>query len=97
MKFLLIAIILFFNLVLSSSAQASTCRNYDDQKVCIVRIKRSAKYYWRYRTEIKINGIKQPMMIYDCRQQKKFTKEGVGIPFKSVGIENFICGTLDNS
>ena len=97
MKFLLIALIILINLAVSSPVQASTCRNYGDQKVCIVRIKRSAKYYWRYRTEIKINGKKQPMMIYDCRQQKKFTKEGVGTPFKSQGIENFICGTLNNS
>ena len=95
MKLILIIMITVVNFAFIPPVKASTCRTYGDNQTCITSIKRSAKYYWRYRTEIRINGIRQPMMIYDCRQQKKFTKNGVSIPFKKVGIENFICGTLN--
>ena len=95
MKFILIIAILFTNFTFAAEAQASTCRNYDQNQVCILTIKRSAKYYWRYRTQIKINGVKQPMMIYDCRQQKKFTKDGIATPFQKIGIEHFICDKLN--
>ncbi len=96
MKFIfLLLFITLIHLFLISPVTASTCRNYDPDLICILNIKRSAKYYWRYGVEISKNGIKQPMTVYDCRQHIKIEKNGSIIPFSQNGIENFICKTLN--
>ena len=87
--------LIIINSFFISPVVASTCRNYDQDLICILSIKRSAKYYWRYRTEISINGIKKPMTIYDCRQKMKIAKNGSLTPFSQNGIENLICKTLN--
>ena len=95
---LIICFVLLFviiNNIFISPAQALMCRSYDQDLICILNIKRSAKYYWRYRTEITINGVRQPMMIYDCRQKMKISQNGRQVSFADNGFGNFICQTLN--
>ncbi len=92
-------IILFNFLIIPNKAQASTCYKFGEEQVCILKIKRSAKYYWRYRVELSINNIKKPLAIYDCRQRKIINKDGSQVAFSGNGVGdnrvgNFIGKTL---
>lgn len=44
-----------------------TCRTYGTEEICLVSIKRSAKYHWEYRAVLQINGQKQAQKLFDCR------------------------------
>lgn len=57
-------------------AHAEICGDRNGQKVCIVRIKRSAKNYWEYRAQVNIAGNKQiGEEIYNCRDHT-LTRQG---------------------
>ncbi|WP_158505967.1 hypothetical protein [Picosynechococcus sp. NKBG15041c] len=43
-----------------------TCRTYENQEICLISLKRSAKYYWEYRAVLRIDGKKLPMKKFDC-------------------------------
>jgi hypothetical protein len=63
---LLLTLLLFFGVV--PSVEAATCRTFDEHRLCIVQIKRSAKNYWEYRASVSIDGVVSPMEFSDCRQ-----------------------------
>ena len=44
------------------------CRPAENHQVCIVSIKRSAKNFWEYRVQLKIDGQIRPKERYDCRR-----------------------------
>ena len=81
----------FFNLTNVVSAQASTCRQLDNHSICIVSIKRSAKYYWEYRAAISVDGRKQPVEIYNCRDRLKINYHKTVVPFATNGVGELIC------
>ncbi|WP_253274396.1 hypothetical protein [Myxosarcina sp. GI1] len=76
------------------------CRNIKGQKLCIVRIKRSAKNYWEYRTKVEIDGKRRVKEIYNCRDYAPRTAKGdrtvtrkgkVAIPFKPNSLGELVC------
>ncbi len=75
--------------------EAALCRNLDGREVCIVRIKRSAKYYWEYRTVVSIDGQKKPLVIYNCRDRTITRKNKYPIPFKSNSAGDLVCSLFD--
>ena len=81
--------------IITPSAQAEFCRQMNGQKICITKIKRSAKNYWEYRAAVKIDQETRPIEIYDCRQRHRITQKGEIIPFKSDGVGNLICRFLN--
>lgn len=72
-------------------AHASFCRNYNNQLVCIISIKRSAKNYWEYRASISVNGKVRPIEVYNCRQKIRIQNNQTIIPFKENDAGEFIC------
>ncbi len=67
-------------------AQASFCKSINNQKVCILRIDRSAKKYWEYQVQLSVDQVTQPVAIYNCLENwwlppngrwQKFTNESV--------------------
>lgn len=42
----------------AAPAYGELCRVYGEQQICLVSLKRSAKYYWEYRAVLRINGKK---------------------------------------
>ena len=90
----LISIILTLSITLVTvpSAYAATCRNMGGHSICISIIKRSAKYYWEYRAAISIDGQRQPIEIYNCRDRTKISKDRNVVPFADDGVGEFICG-----
>ncbi len=95
MKFLAVFLVLFFSLTLCFPAQALTCRTLNQNKICILSIKRSAKNHWEYRAVVSINGQQKPMEIYNCRRKTKIDTQGQTQPFKTQGAGELICSLLN--
>ena len=55
--------------MVAGATEAATCKDIARQQVCLLRIKRSAKYYWEYRATFSIDGRKQPERVYNCRDR----------------------------
>ncbi len=75
-------------------AAASFCRQVNNHLICIVSIKRSAKYHWEYRAAVKIDGVPRPIELYNCRQRVRVRKDGQVVPFEPHGAGELICSTL---
>ena len=88
------AILLLLMLAVALPAQASTCRSYHDNVICIVSIKRSAKYYWEYRAAVSVNGVVRPIEVYNCRDRVRVRKDRAVVPFESNGAGELICSIL---
>lgn len=89
------AVIILFLVILwlitSSPVAAALCRDVNGHSICIVKIKRSAKYHYRYRTVISIDGETQPLAIYNCRDKTITRKKRYPIPFKSEDGGDLVC------
>jgi hypothetical protein len=98
---LLLAIVCWTAIALP--VEASLCRDLDGHRICIVKIKRSAKYHYRYRTVVSIDGETQPLVVYNCsdrvsdyRRSRTITKKNkYPIPFKSNSPGNLVCSLFD--
>ncbi len=92
-----IAIVIMLSLVLSGwisitePAIAAVCRNTGLHQVCIVSIKRSAKNYWEYRASVRIDGMKRPVEVYNCRDRRRLRQDGKVVPFQEKGAGDVIC------
>jgi hypothetical protein len=75
--------------------EASICRNLNEHLICILTIKRSAKYHWEYRVSLSIDGVKTPVEIYNCRDQFKITKDQRIISFDEDHTGELICNLVD--
>ena len=86
-----IILIICFTFIFIPCAEAATCRNLDGHSICILRIKRSAKYYWEYRAAVSIDGKKKPIEIYNCRDRTKIRQDKNIVPFANNGAGELIC------
>ena len=86
---LLISVILFG--AIAPPGEAALCRNVNSHQVCVVKIKRSAKYYWEYRTVVSVDGEKKALEIYNCRDRTVTRKNKYPIRFKPHSIGELIC------
>ena len=89
---LLLCFLVSFGLALP--AQAAICRTVNQQTVCILKIKRSAKYYWEYRAAISIDGVARPIEIYNCRDRLQTRQDGKQIRFQPNSPGEFICSLV---
>ncbi|MBD2167733.1 hypothetical protein H6G04_25420 [Calothrix membranacea FACHB-236] len=83
--------VLILSLSIAVPAAASVCRNYNGHQICVLSIQRSAKNYWEYRATISVDGVKQPMAVYNCRAQVKILQDGETVPFTPQDPGNLIC------
>ncbi|AFY37498.1 hypothetical protein Lepto7376_1131 [[Leptolyngbya] sp. PCC 7376] len=69
-------IVIAFGLMFCSAAPAIAvqCQTIGDQEICLVSVKRSAKYYWQYRAVLKINGKQHPSERFDCHPRNTKTQ-----------------------
>jgi len=82
-------------LAVALPAAADTCRSYHDNRICIIRIQRSAKNYWEYRASVRVNGVVRPMEVYNCRDRVRVGKDRTVVPFESNGAGELICSILN--
>ncbi len=71
------------------------CRWAGDREVCILRIERSAKNYREYRAQVRIDGKKRPLAVYDCRRRQRRSRDGTRRPFEPDGAGEVVCNALD--
>lgn len=87
-----LAVFLWLNwLIITPSASASLCHRSNNHTICILNIKRSAKYYWEYRASVSIDGVKRPREIYHCRDRTKIRSDKSRVPFTRNGAGELIC------
>ncbi|MDW8203339.1 MAG: hypothetical protein RML75_19260 [Cyanobacteriota bacterium SKYGB_h_bin112] len=77
------------------TAQAASCYHLGDALVCIVDIKRSAKYYWEYRVTVTVDGVRQPTVRYNCRDRTRTQPDGTITPITDSDIGHIICRLVD--
>ena len=98
MKFLTtLLLLLLLSLTFPQPAQAARCHRVNENKICILSIKRSAKYHWEYRASVSINGQKTPIEIYNCRRKTKIDRSGNTKRFEKNGAGELICRLLEKS
>lgn len=78
-------------LVSVTPARADFCRQVDNQRICILDIKRSAKNYWQYQAMVSIDGVEQPAASYDCRDRLITDPDGNMSSFRSRKDGKIVC------
>ena len=76
-----LGLVLAIGIALAPSAGAAPlCRTVADHQVCVLKITRSAKYYWEYRAVVKVDDQQRPMGRYNCRTQEYVSRDGQHTP-----------------
>ena len=94
-KFLAVLLILIGSLTVAFPAEAAFCRTLNDHAICILQIKRSAKYHWEYRASVSIDGVARPVEIYNCRDRLWTRKDGRELRFEPNGAGDLICNLVN--
>jgi len=89
MKKLFILILLLLSMTLP--VQAAPCRTLNNQEICILTIKRSAKNYWEYRAQVQVDGEIRPLQVYDCRKKITVQDNKVLELFEQDGTAEVVC------
>lgn|GEM_PF-533015 len=90
-KYIAWLLLLVLTLTGAHPALAAFCQQSKDHQICILTIERSAKYYWEYRAVVSVDGVKQPIEIYNCRDRLKIQKDRTTVPFEPQGAGELIC------
>ncbi len=76
----------------SQPVSAPACQMFSDHQICAVSIRRSAARYWEYRTVLSIDGIKQPLELYNCRDRTRMlARDRTIVPFLTGKTGDWIC------
>lgn len=94
LKIIICLILIATFTLMTFPAEAALCRKIDNQNICILQIKRSAKYYWEYRAAISIDGKKRPIEIYNCRTRSIIQANHKVVPFQVSDAGELICSTF---
>lgn len=90
-RYITLLLLLILSNAVAPAADASVCRNYRGEQICILSINRSAKNHWEYRTVISVNGAKRPLEVYNCREQFRVQQDGNIVKFTEDGTGKLIC------
>ena len=77
-------------LLAPAAVAAPLCRSVADHQVCVLKITRSAKYYWEYRAVVQVDDERRAMARYNCRTREYVSSDGKRI-LDDVATE-VICG-----
>ncbi|AFY66555.1 hypothetical protein [Geitlerinema sp. PCC 7407] len=64
------------------------CRTLEGHQICVLSLKRSAKYFWEYRAKVRVDGKERPIEIYNCRDRLWTRADGKQISFETPEIPN---------
>jgi hypothetical protein len=70
---------------------ASSCRTFRGSEVCVLTQKRSAKRFWEYKAQVSVNGERQPLWVYNCRDRTKAERDGTVFEFDRDDPGDVIC------
>lgn len=86
-----LGLVVLLGLGIPLSADASICRQLEGHQVCILRIKRSAKYFWEYRAVVSIDGEKRPWERYNCRDRRRIGTDDLGDTLQANELSGLVC------
>jgi hypothetical protein len=69
----------------------SSCRSFRGNEVCVLTQKRSAKRFWEYKAQVSVNGERQPLWLYNCRDRTKAERDGTVFEFDRDDPGDVIC------
>ena len=73
----LLGLACIYSLWLIPPAQAAPlCRTVAEHQVCVLKITRSAKYYWEYRAVVQVDDKHRAMGRYNCRTHEYISRDG---------------------
>ncbi len=67
------------------------CRVVNSHKICILRMKRSAKRFWEYRAKVSVDGVVRPIEKYDCRDRLRLPNDATFIPYWQDDAVDVVC------
>ncbi|EKD08679.1 hypothetical protein HFV01_29260 [Limnospira fusiformis SAG 85.79] len=76
-------------------SEAAICRMIDNHQICIISLKRSAKYHWEYRAKLSIDGVAQGEWIYNCRDRLRVDSDGKQAKFEPNSFGEYLCRTVN--
>ncbi len=95
----LLGLVLFAGLWLGPIAPAAQaadfCRPWHGQQICILKIQRSAKKHWEFRSTVSVNGVERPRAAYNCRRRVWVGLDGIRHVFDRHGPGELICTLLN--
>ena len=73
----LLGLLLVSGLLTAPVAMAAPlCRSVAEHQICVLKITRSAKYYWEYRAVVEVDGKRRAMARYNCRTHEYVRRDG---------------------
>ncbi len=96
-KYITLTLLLIFTNTLVFSAFPSVCRHYSEHLICILSINRSAKNYWEYKAAVSVDGVKNPIEVYNCRERVKVKRDGIIVSFEHHDPGEMICSFFKKS
>ena len=82
----------FMGFFTQPTSLANACRSFGEHQVCVQSIRRSAQRYWEYRTVVSVDGIKQPLELYNCRDRiRTLAFDSSPVPFATGKTGDWIC------
>ncbi|MCD8485363.1 MAG: hypothetical protein LRZ84_01080 [Desertifilum sp.] len=94
MKYLILALIWILTIGIAPPAEAALCRTIAEHQICLISVKRSAKYFWEYRAIVQIDGKTRPLEVYNCRDRTRIREDGIAVPFEPSDAGGLICNVL---
>jgi hypothetical protein len=81
---------------MSPVAAAPACRMVNQESVCLLDIRRSAKYHWEYRATVQVGDRAPVREIYDCRDRRQRRSDGPWMPIQAGGTGDYVCRLLQS-
>ena len=80
----------------AASAQTHACYESNGHEICLESLRRSAQRYWEYRTVISVDGKRQPLEFYNCRDRTRtLSSDGSTIPFLTNKTGDWVCRVFE--
>ena len=76
----------------AASSSAAPCYVSNGHQICLESLRRSAQHYWEYRTVISVDGKRQPLELYNCRDRTRtLVSDNSTIPFITNKTGDWVC------
>ena len=80
----------------AARSQTVACYVSNDHNICLESLRRSAQRYWEYRAVVSVDGVRQPLELYNCRDRTRtLPRDGSTIPFLTGKTGDWICQVLN--
>lgn len=75
-----------------AAQQTPACYVSNGHQICLESLRRSAQHYWEYRTVISVDGKRQPLELYNCRDRTRtLAYNGSTVPFVTGKTGDWVC------